>query len=179
MLKVTIYEGIAAQVRVVSHLRRRIQRDAASDRKAGTATAARGGVGVGDLERRAAEILDIVDRRTVEQVEADGVDDERHAIGFDRQIIVGDRAHFEAIGEACAPSAVDREAENGGLALPGGNEGDALGGAGGEGEAGHPAEIGAGGDKDKLSAWRTTKARLHRLVAEILARMASRCRSTS
>src|SRR5688500_8407360 len=54
----------------------------ASDREAGPAAAARGRIGVGHLEGRAAKILDEIYCRSLDQVEADRIDDEPDAIGL-------------------------------------------------------------------------------------------------
>src|SRR5262245_37454257 len=51
------------------------------DAEAGPASAARGRVGIGDLERRAAKILDKVHPAANDELEADRIDHQRHAVG--------------------------------------------------------------------------------------------------
>src|SRR3989337_3552530 len=81
--------------------------------EAGAAAAARSRIGVGDLERRAAEILDIIDCRSADEIEADGVDQQGHPVGLGSDVALLDRiGQGEAIGEARTTAAVDREAEH-------------------------------------------------------------------
>ena len=53
-----------------------------SDAEAGTAAAAGRGVGIFDLERRAAQRFDEIDHAAGDQVEADRIDHQPHAVGF-------------------------------------------------------------------------------------------------
>jgi len=114
---------------------------AALDAEARSAAAARGRIGVGHLERRSAKLLDIVDLATRQQIKADGIDDQGNTIRFGHAIALLQLAEREAVGKAGAAAAVDGQAKDRGLTLLGGNEGDALGRAGGEDRAGHEAEI--------------------------------------
>ena len=90
----------------------------ASNREARTATAARGGIGIGHLERRAAEVLDEIDRGSAHQVEADRIDHQLHPVGFGDGIVLGLRlGQLELVGEAGAAAAVDRQAQDRGPGL--------------------------------------------------------------
>src|SRR3546814_9085592 len=64
--------------------------DLTLDREAGPAAAARGRVGIFDLERRSAERIDEIDDAAAHQIDADRVDDELHPVGFreDRKSVV-------------------------------------------------------------------------------------------
>ena len=119
------------------------------DRKARSAAAARGRVGVGHLERRAAEILDEIDRRAAHQVEADRIDDQRHAVGLgDRVVVLRSVGQFEPVGEAGAAAAVDRQAQDrAACACRAAIARDALGGAVGQDDVGSltQSEIGMRG----------------------------------
>ena len=102
------------------------------DGKAGAAAATGLRVGVGHLERRAAQILDEIDSRSADQVEADGVDDQLHAVGLsDRVVIFQLLGKLELVGEAGAAAAIDGKAEDRRLVLPLGDPRDALGRAAG------------------------------------------------
>ena len=78
--------------------------------KAAAAAATRGGIRVGDLERRATQILNEIHRRSLNQVEADRVDDQLHAVSLGHGIAVLKLAELELVGEAGTAAAVDREA---------------------------------------------------------------------
>ena len=54
------------------------------DAEAGAAAAARGGVGIGDLEGGAAEALDEIDGRAAHQIERDRIDDQSDAVFLTR-----------------------------------------------------------------------------------------------
>src|SRR3990170_8303531 len=96
--------------------------------EAGAAAAARSRIGVGDLERRAAEILDIIDRRSADEIEADWVDQQSYAVGLGSDVALLDRiGQGEAISEARAASAVDRQTEHRRLRLTQRNGRDAPG----------------------------------------------------
>lgn len=95
--------------------------------KAGAAAATGGGVGVRHLERRTAQIFDIIDRRTAYQIEADRIDHQSHAIGLDRTILIIDYiSKAKAILEAGAPASLNRKAQYGWLGLLVRDERDAL-----------------------------------------------------
>src|SRR3546814_1760448 len=82
----------------------------ASDREARPAAAARGGVGIVDLERRSAERIDEVDRAAAHEVEADRIDHQLHPVGFGDDIVGVDAlGQAEAIGEARTAATVRSE----------------------------------------------------------------------
>ena len=101
-----------------------------TDREAGAAAAARGGIGVGDLEGGAAEALDKSTGRAADQVERHLVDDQGHAVARHRQVVGGDLVgQAEAVLEAGAAAALDRQAQDRRLALALGDRGDPRRGA--------------------------------------------------
>src|SRR3546814_6469309 len=82
-------------------------------RSARPAAAARGGVGVFDLERRSAQRIDEIDDAAAHQVDAHRVDHQLHPVGFGDDVIGIDfLGQTEAIGEARAAPAIDREARS-------------------------------------------------------------------
>jgi hypothetical protein len=117
-----------------------------SDRKARSTAAAGGGIGILDLERRAAEILDIIDLSAAYEIKADRIDDQGHTVALDGQIVGFDRiGQTETILEARTAATIDRKPQNGGLALTLRDRRDARGGGYGQvhmGSFGHVREIG-------------------------------------
>src|SRR6187402_2762427 len=114
---------------------------ARSDREAGSASAARRRVGIGHAERRAAHILDIVDRAAADEIEADGIDHEAHAIAFGDSIIaLHSVGHLELVLETGATAAVDRQAQYRRLALLVRDRRDTRGGRRGEIDFAHDLE---------------------------------------
>ena len=111
------------------------------DAEARSAAAARGRIGVGHLERGAAKIFDIIDGAAIDQVQADRVDDQSHTIRFGNAITLLHFAQGEAVGEAGAAAAIDRQAKHGRPALLGSDEGDALRRAGAEDQIAHTGQI--------------------------------------
>src|SRR5687767_15312502 len=103
-------------MRVEDWTLKRVQGDGLSgpsDAEAASAAAAGGGVGVGDLEGGAAEALDIVDRAASDEIEGHRIDDERDSVLDGGEVLGGDLVgEAEAIGEAGAAAAVDREPED-------------------------------------------------------------------
>src|SRR5690606_18037416 len=88
------------------------------DAEAGTATATRGGVRILDLERRAAERFDEIDRAPFDQLEAHRIDDQFHAVRFAHGVPGVRRVgQVELVLEARAAAALDREAQDGRAAL--------------------------------------------------------------
>src|SRR5687767_11931245 len=96
--------------------------------EARAAAAARRRIGVGHLERRATQILDIIDRRSADEIEAYGIDHEGHAVGLGDNIILFDRfGQGEAVSESGTAAAIDREAQHRRLRLAQGDRRDTLG----------------------------------------------------
>src|SRR5690606_24771291 len=88
------------------------------DAEAGTATATRGGVRILDLERRAAERFDEIDRAPFDQLEAHRIDDQLHAVRFAHGVPGLRRVgQVELVLEARAATALDREAQDSRAAL--------------------------------------------------------------
>src|SRR5205809_4420843 len=85
------------------------------DAKAGPAAAARLRVGIGDPESGAAQILDEINRRALDQLEAHWIDDEFHAVGLRHQVVCLRLGKLELVGEAGTAAAVDGKPEYGGL----------------------------------------------------------------
>jgi len=83
-------------------------------------------IGIGHAERRAAEVLDEIDRRTFHQLEAHRIDNQLHAVGLRDQVVGFLCAQLELVGEAGAAPAVDGEPENCRLFLTLGDPRDAL-----------------------------------------------------
>ena len=106
------------------------------------------------FQGRAAEVLDIVDLAAVEQSEADFVDHQADPVGFGDRVALLQLAQFELVAESGAAAAVHRKPKHRRLALLAGDEGDALGGAWREGQAGHTGDVGAQGPCGNLSASR-------------------------
>ncbi len=95
--------------------------------KAGAAAATGGRVGVRHLERRTAQIFDIIDRRTAYQIEADRIDHQSDAVGLDRAILIIDYiGKTKSILETGAPAPLDRQSQYGWLSLLVCNERNAL-----------------------------------------------------
>src|SRR5581483_11111677 len=97
-------------------------------------------------ESRSAEILDEVDHRAFDEIEADGIDDELHSVGDNHFIILlSGIGEFELVRESGTAAAVDSEAEYRGLVLPRGDPGDALGRVLGKADQrlAHTGEIGS------------------------------------
>src|SRR6185436_11429521 len=85
---------------------------AASDREAGAAAAACGGVGVVDLESLADQVVDEIDLRAAEIGEGDRVDEDGSAVPLDDEVVRCPRlVEIEAILEAGAAAARHADAE--------------------------------------------------------------------
>src|SRR3989449_10618474 len=87
-----------------------------SDREGRSAAAATRGVGVFEREPRLLEVAPEVDRRTVEVLGAEGIDEAAHAARFHDDIVV-ERLRFdvEAVAETRAPARQHRDPEAGRL----------------------------------------------------------------
>src|SRR5512146_3387537 len=115
-----------------------------SDAEARSAAATRLRVGVEHLERGTAKILDEIDRRASDKVEADRIDDELHAVRFGDLVVALRRVcQLELIGEAGAAAAVDGKAQDRGLRLPFGDPGDALRRILGKANVAHVKKVGS------------------------------------
>jgi hypothetical protein len=100
------------------------------DAEAGTAAAAGRGVRVGDLEGSTSKILDIIHLATVDQSDADLVDNERNPVRDGLDVAFFGLAQRKAVGKSGTAAAVDRKPKNGRLALLFGNKCYAPCGAG-------------------------------------------------
>src|SRR5687768_3513339 len=98
------------------------------DAEARSATATRRGLRILDLERRAAERFDEIDRAAFDQIEAHRVDHELHAAGLADEVVgLGGIGEIELVLEARAAAAFDRQAQDCWLALLARDQADALG----------------------------------------------------
>src|SRR5262245_30131261 len=115
----------------------RMIRDRASDGEARPAPAGGCGVRVVDPERRAQEVVDVVDFRAVDQAQGDGVDQHAGAALVDHQVVGGPIGHqVEPVLEARAAATLDTDAEHGRGWLAGDDLGDATCGAVADGYGG-------------------------------------------
>src|SRR5438309_1060519 len=126
--------------------------------EARSAAAARLGVGVPHLEMGAAEIVDEIHRAALHQFVGHLVHDQGGAAELGRKVALLRRVgEPEAVGEAGAAAALDREPQYGGLALAQGDRRDARGGGGGERNVegfGHDDKIGSAPGADKRAQLR-------------------------
>src|SRR5579871_4452353 len=99
----------------------------ASDREAGAAAAARGGVRVLDLEGLADQVIDEVDLGPADIGKGDRIDQNRGAVALDDEIVLRTRlVEVEAILEPRAAAAGDADAKSRAAGLAGQDPRDPL-----------------------------------------------------
>lgn len=82
------------------------------DRKAGPTATTAGGHGVFDFERGTAQIIDEIDDATAQQIDADAVHHQFHAVCFRDNVIGVDAfGQAEAIGKARTAAAINRQTQ--------------------------------------------------------------------
>src|SRR5713226_5521141 len=107
-------------------LRRKLWRAGILDREARAAAAGRGGIGIGDLERGADQVIDEIDLRAFHVAQRDRVDQHGGAVARDHEIVWRlALLHVEPVLEPGAAAALDADAEHGAGGLGGENLADA------------------------------------------------------